>query len=202
MRLLVADDDLTCREIAYHLLTRAGHAVTLVADGAAARDALLHAPFAAAFLDLQMPVLDGAEVAQAIRAALPANRRPRLIALSAATDPGDEARFAALGFDACLGKPIRAAALLAALDAGTAAAAPIVAPAIVPPGSACPLPLPLAPPDPTDMAQVAAYARALIGSPAALEQPQLAGLCARLAAAAANGERASVAELLAALQAL
>ena len=117
MRVLIADDDPTCREIVRHLLVRAGHAVALVADGAAARAALLREPFAAALLDLQMPELDGAEVARAVRAALPAARCPRLLALTAAADPGAERRIVALGFDACLGKPIRAAALLAALRA-------------------------------------------------------------------------------------
>jgi CheY-like chemotaxis protein len=117
MRVLIADDDPTCREIVRHLLVRAGHQVTSVADGAAARAALLREPFGAALLDLQMPELDGAEVARAARAALPAAVRPRLIALTAAADPGAEARFLALGFDACVGKPIRTAALLAALSA-------------------------------------------------------------------------------------
>jgi two-component system OmpR family response regulator len=112
MRVLIADDDPICREIVHHLLAHAGHAVTAVADGEAARSALIAQPFDIALLDLQMPRLSGAEVAQGVRAALPAHGLPRLVALSAAVDPGAERRLLALGFDACLGKPIRPSTLL------------------------------------------------------------------------------------------
>lgn len=111
MRILIADDDPTGREIARHLASGAGHQVEAVPDGAAALAALLSGRFDAALLDLYMPALGGAEVARAVRAAMPAGVRPLLIAVSAA-DPGPPA---ALGFDACLGKPLRLPAFVAAL---------------------------------------------------------------------------------------
>lgn len=112
MHILIADDDPVSREIARHLVARAGHSHELVADGAAALAALNTGAFDAALLDLSMPLLDGAAVARAVSAAPPVGRRPRLVALSAARV---EDQLLAHGFDACLTKPLRPQALAAAL---------------------------------------------------------------------------------------
>lgn len=111
MRVLIADDDPTSREIARYIVAAVGHEVVAVADGAAALAALLGARFDAALLDLFMPEPCGPAVAQAVAAALPPGSRPLLIALTAAgpDTPPDPA------FDAVLSKPLSPAALAAAL---------------------------------------------------------------------------------------
>jgi CheY-like chemotaxis protein len=65
--------------------------------------------------------MDGLAVAAAVAEELSADRRPYVVALSALVGPGDEARYRANGFDACLGKPVRRAALIACVEAGIAA---------------------------------------------------------------------------------
>lgn len=198
MRILIADDDATGREIARVLATRAGHEVEAVADGAAALAALTAGGFDAALLDLFMPGLGGAAVAQAIAAALPPARRPRLIALTAAIAPGGE-EAAVQGFDACLSKPLRPGALAGAL-AGTSppTALPLRLHAALPPAAtaaAHPLRVALAA---GDMAGLAAHSAAL-KTALALEQPLIAALCARLEHALARGDAEALAELVAAI---
>lgn len=132
MHILIADDDPIGLAISRHLASGAGHTVEITTDGGAALAAITTGRFDAALLDLHMPVLDGAAVARAVCAALPPGRRPRLIALSAATNPGGAGAIAALGFDAYLAKPLRLAALSAAL-AGDAPPPPLHPPPAAPP---------------------------------------------------------------------
>lgn len=200
MRILIADDDPTSREIARQLIAHAGHHVDAVCDGAAALDAIRRAAYAIAILDLQMPRLDGAEVARAVRAALP-DGRPRLVAFTAGSSAEADRGLLALGFDACLPKPIRRAALDAILDGAAPPPPPLAAPP--PPAPAAPsgavalLSAPAAPLEALRGAAASLKAEAL-----AAEQLALAGLCARLEAAAAAHDRPAAAELAAIIAAL
>ena len=110
---LVADDTETNREILTHYLDSWGMRHTMVADGGAALErmreaAAAGAPFAVALLDMQMPDLDGAELAEAIRAEPDIAATP-LILLSSVTR--DAAAGADRLFDAIQTKPIRQTAL-------------------------------------------------------------------------------------------
>lgn len=207
MRILIADDDPTARELARHLIARAGHEVDAVCDGGAALRAILSRRYALAVLDVQMPALDGCEVALAARAALPAGACPRLVAFTAGADAGSERGLAAVGFDACLAKPVGAAALDAVLRGGSP---PPVAP---PPLEARPFSGPSASlrrhagaiallAAAATPAALEARARSLKGDAVAAGLPLLAGLCARLEAAAAAGDGEAAAELSAAIVAL
>jgi CheY-like chemotaxis protein len=207
MRILIADDDPTARELARHLIARAGHEVDVVADGPAALRAILSRRYALAVLDVQMPVLDGCEVALAARAALPAGACPRLVAFTAGADAGSERGLAGVGFDACLPKPVGAASLAAVLRGDSP---PPVAP---PPLAARPFPAPSASlrgcaaavallSATAALGVLEARARSLKGDAVAAGLPLLAGLCARLEAAAADGDRPAAAELSAAIVAL
>src|SRR5690606_8498544 len=85
LRLLVAEDDETNRQILATRLRRAGVEVAEAAEGQAAIDAALEAgtagrPFDLALVDLDMPRLDGREVARQLQAL---GGGPPLIALTA-----------------------------------------------------------------------------------------------------------------------
>ena len=67
-RLLVADDNKVNRLLLARSLELQGHAVTLVQDGRAALDALRCAPFDLLLLDIEMPVMDGFQVLEALKA--------------------------------------------------------------------------------------------------------------------------------------
>jgi two-component system nitrogen regulation response regulator GlnG len=71
-RILVADDEPAIRWLLERLLRQAGHAATVVEDGAAALAAAAGPlPFDVAFLDIRMPGLDGLEVLTRLRATSP-----------------------------------------------------------------------------------------------------------------------------------
>jgi two-component system sensor histidine kinase RpfC len=112
LRVLVADDNPTNREVIGKILERGGCAVTLVNDGDQALDTLERSPHGVVILDRNMPVLGGIEALQALRAMTQARERLPVIILSADVTP--EARREALeaGADAFLPKPIEALRLL------------------------------------------------------------------------------------------
>jgi CheY-like chemotaxis protein len=202
MRILIAEDDPTARELARHILTHAGHQVDAVADGDAALEALLRGQYGLALLDLQLPGMDGHEVARAARAALPVC--PRLIAFSAAADTHDAPRYRALGFDGCLGKPIRAADLRHVLDAGHGLEPPpppLGAPPALPPAPCAAAARAFFAAAHADRSARAAAARALKGAALDADQPLLAGLCARFERALLAADEPAAAELTAAIAA-
>ena len=117
LRVLLAEDNEVNREVVTARLRGAGHDVSATVDGSAALE-LWHAKeFDVALLDVRMPIMDGLEVAAAIRAEEKARgrRRTALLALSALTDATDRARCVSAGFDAFVAKPARGADLLARL---------------------------------------------------------------------------------------
>jgi two-component system sensor histidine kinase RpfC len=112
LRLLVADDNATNREVIGKILERGGHSVTLVNDGEKALDALEREPFDTVILDRNMPGIGGIQALQALRLMTRGRERVPVIMLSA--DVTTEAKREALeaGADAFLPKPIEALRLL------------------------------------------------------------------------------------------
>jgi two-component system sensor histidine kinase RpfC len=143
LRVLVADDNPTNREVLGRILERAGHSPTLVSDGERALDAIEQARFDIALIDRNMPNMGGAETVQALRLVTAGRERLPVIVLSA--DVTTESRREALeaGADAFLGKPVEAMRLLEEIQdlcggkargAATAANPARVRPAGAPPG--------------------------------------------------------------------
>jgi two-component system sensor histidine kinase RpfC len=112
LRLLVADDNATNREVIGKILERGGHVATLVNDGEEALDALERDDFDVVILDRNMPGMGGIEALQALRLMTRGRARLPVIVLSA--DVTAEAKREALesGADAFLSKPIEALRLL------------------------------------------------------------------------------------------
>ncbi len=110
---LVVDDNATNRRVMQVLLSRWGMTSTEVASPVATLDLLASgARFDVALLDMQMPGMDGAELARAVRAA-PSGVGTPLVLLSSIQDrlpPDQRALFAA-----ALSKPVRSGALLEVL---------------------------------------------------------------------------------------
>jgi two-component system sensor histidine kinase RpfC len=117
LRLLVADDNATNREVIGRILERGGHSVTLVNDGEQVLDALEHEPFDTVLLDRNMPGIGGIQALQALRLMTRGRERVPVIMLSA--DVTTEAKREALeaGADAFLPKPIEALRLLEQIQA-------------------------------------------------------------------------------------
>ena len=116
LRVLVADDNPTNREVLGRILERGGHAATLVADGERALDALEAARYDIALIDRNMPRMGGLETLQAIRLTGGARERMPVVMLSADATPEAKRECLEAGADAFLAKPIEAARLLEELQ--------------------------------------------------------------------------------------
>ena len=103
--LLLVEDDPVVSEVIARLLREGGHAVTTVGDGLAALMALARGTYDALLLDLDLPSMDGFQVARMVR------RNERLSGLPViavtARSAGDEMRaIRDAGMDALLRKPM------------------------------------------------------------------------------------------------
>ena len=111
LRIVVADDLRANVEILSLILRRMGHEVATALSGAAALADLAARPADLAIIDLQMPEMDGQETARRIRALPDLGPRIRLVAFTADARVETTDACLAAGFDACLHKPVRPAAL-------------------------------------------------------------------------------------------
>ena len=116
LRLLVVDDSELNLEVARKVLELEGAEVVTCTSGAAALQALqeVRQPFDAALLDVQMPGMDGLQLARAVRSLLGRERLP-LVALSAGVLEGERAAALAAGMSEFLAKPLEPRRLVAAL---------------------------------------------------------------------------------------
>jgi two-component system, sensor histidine kinase and response regulator len=121
LRVLVAEDNAINQLLAVALLTREGHTVTMVGDGAAAVEAAKRETPDVIFMDVQMPGMNGFDATAAIRAyERELGRHTRIVAMTAHAMEGDRERCLAAGMDSYISKPIRVGDLqrvLAAEDA-------------------------------------------------------------------------------------
>ncbi|MCX6878488.1 MAG: response regulator [Verrucomicrobia bacterium] len=121
--LLIVDDNATNREVLTIQLGAWGVRVAEAPDGPTALLMLARAraaadPFHTVILDMQMPGMDGATLARAIRAD-PTLQAIRLVLLTSLGQPGPDQSVADLGLSACLTKPARKADLLHSLLTNT-----------------------------------------------------------------------------------
>jgi two-component system sensor histidine kinase RpfC len=112
LRVLVADDNPTNREVLGKILERGGHSVTLVPDGERALDAIESAHYDIALIDRSMPNMGGTETVQALRLVTAGRERLPVIMLSADVTTESKREALEAGADAFLGKPIEAMRLL------------------------------------------------------------------------------------------
>ncbi len=108
LRVLLAEDNSVNRLVAVRLLEKMGYSVRVACDGRQAVDALERECFDLALLDVQMPELNGFEVAAAVRTReAGTGRRLPLVALTAHAMEGDRERCLDAGMDDYVTKPIR-----------------------------------------------------------------------------------------------
>lgn len=117
LRVLVADDNPTNREVLGKILERGGHDVTLVDDGEQALDAVEHSRFDVVLLDRNMPRMGGMEALQAIRLMFQGGEQPPIAILSADATPEARKECLDAGANAFLAKPVEAARLLEEIQA-------------------------------------------------------------------------------------
>ncbi|MEO6799524.1 MAG: two-component regulator propeller domain-containing protein [Rhodanobacter sp.] len=114
-RLLLVEDDTIVAAVVRGLLEHEGHRLVHVVNGLAALAELSHASFDAVLLDLDLPGVDGFQIARLIRQREPAGEHLPIIALTARSGGRDEARAFEAGMDGFLRKPVSGEQLVAAL---------------------------------------------------------------------------------------
>jgi two-component system, sensor histidine kinase RpfC len=117
LRVLVADDNPTNREVIGKILERGGHGVVVVEDGEEALDAMEREAFDVVLLDRNMPGMGGMEALHAMRLMTRASGRLPIAMLSADVTPEVKREALEAGFDAFLPKPIEALRLLEEVQA-------------------------------------------------------------------------------------
>lgn len=108
LRVLVADDVPQNLELMQLLMTRRGHTMTAVRDGAAVVELAASGEFDVALMDFQMPTMDGLAATRAIRANEALEGRPRLPVIAMTASVLQEHRTASVdaGMDGFASKPV------------------------------------------------------------------------------------------------
>lgn len=106
VKVLVADDRYTNRDVLMHLLEPAGFRTVEARNGREALRLLREQHMPLVLMDIRMPEMDGLEATRAIRAD-PELRRTVVIAVTASVFPDFQARLREAGCDDVIGKPFR-----------------------------------------------------------------------------------------------
>jgi signal transduction histidine kinase/DNA-binding response OmpR family regulator len=114
-RILVAEDNPINQMLARAMLVKLGHQVDTVGNGLEAVEAVGRDAYDVVLMDVQMPELDGLQATARIRAEIPLDRQPLIVAVTASVLPEDRAACVSAGMDAYLTKPIQAGELAAVL---------------------------------------------------------------------------------------
>jgi two-component system cell cycle response regulator len=104
-RILVIEDNPANMELARYVLEAFGYTVRAAVDGESGLALARAEPPDLVICDLQLPGIDGIEVAKRLKAQ-PALARVPLIAVTAYAMVGDRERVLAAGFDGYISKPI------------------------------------------------------------------------------------------------
>jgi chemosensory pili system protein ChpA (sensor histidine kinase/response regulator) len=108
---MVVDDSLTVRKITSRLLEREGYRVLTAKDGVDALEQLKGELPVIMLVDIEMPRMDGFDLARNVRGD-PRTMEIPIIMISSRTAPKHRARAAELGVNGFLGKPYQESELL------------------------------------------------------------------------------------------
>jgi signal transduction histidine kinase/DNA-binding response OmpR family regulator len=115
LRILLAEDNAVNQKLALRLLKQMGYRADVATNGLEVLDVLDQQPYDVVLMDVQMPEMDGLEATRSLRRTLPAERQPRIIAMTANAMQGDRELCLEAGMDDYVSKPIRVEELVKAL---------------------------------------------------------------------------------------
>ena len=116
LRILLAEDNVVNQKLALRLLSQMGYRADVASNGLEAIQAVERQPYDVILMDVQMPEMDGLEATRHLCARLPAEQRPRIIAMTANAMKGDREMCLEAGMDDYVSKPVRVNELVAALN--------------------------------------------------------------------------------------
>ncbi|HET6554146.1 MAG TPA: two-component regulator propeller domain-containing protein [Dyella sp.] len=106
LHVLLVEDDAIVAAVIRGLLERAGHEVRYVGNGLAALAELAQAPCDVILLDLDLPGIDGFQIARLVRQREEPGQRIPIVAITARSGGDEEARAREAGMDGFLRKPL------------------------------------------------------------------------------------------------
>jgi CheY-like chemotaxis protein len=116
LQILVAEDNRVSQKVAVHLLAQLGYRADMATNGLEVLQAVQRRRYDIVLMDVHMPKMDGLETTRRLHQQLPAEQRPRIIAMTASVTHSDHARCLAAGMDDYLSKPVQMAELQAVLQ--------------------------------------------------------------------------------------
>jgi signal transduction histidine kinase/CheY-like chemotaxis protein len=116
LRVLLAEDNKINQQLVTMMLRKAHYEVDLADNGELAVEAVRTGDYDVVLMDVQMPVLDGVQATQRIRALPPPQRVVPIIALTAHAMTGAKDEYLAAGMDDYLSKPLDDVALFSKLN--------------------------------------------------------------------------------------
>jgi PAS domain S-box-containing protein len=112
MRILLAEDNLVNQRLISRLLEKMGHTVAIAENGQIALQLLATREFDLVAMDMQMPIMDGLETTERIRAGEKASgRHIPIVAMTANAFEEDRERCQKAGMDGYVAKPVTAKAI-------------------------------------------------------------------------------------------
>ena len=115
LNILIAEDTPSINIVLRALLKKLGHSVTAVTNGQEAVEAAAADAYDLAFMDLQMPVMDGYEAIRRIHE-LPGRENMPVVVLTGFSEEVEAVRLAVADIRVYLRKPVKLADLSAAID--------------------------------------------------------------------------------------
>ena len=115
-RVLVAEDNPVNQRVAVRMLEKLGYVADVAVDGREAVRMAQETDYAVILMDCHMPDVDGYEATRQIARLVSADRRPPILAMTAAGTGGDRERCLAAGMSDYLAKPVQMPLLREMLD--------------------------------------------------------------------------------------
>jgi PAS domain S-box-containing protein len=115
LSVLLAEDNAVNQKVALRFLERMGYNADAVGNGLEVINAFQTRSYDLVLMDLQMPEMDGLEASRQIRRTLPADRQPKIIALTANAMQGDREICLDAGMDDYISKPVKMHEIVAAI---------------------------------------------------------------------------------------
>jgi CheY-like chemotaxis protein len=136
LRILLAEDNAVNQRVASRFLEKAGHSVVIAGNGLEALGCLEQQNFDVVLMDIQMPIVDGYQATQRIRAGERLRNQSKgwgeaddhipIVAMTAHAMQGDKERCLQAGMDDYISKPVRSEELLQVIRRATEAQHPVV----------------------------------------------------------------------------
>ena len=116
LKILIAEDNQVNQKLAQKILQKMGYRSDLAGNGLEAVESVDRQRYDVVLMDLHMPEMDGIEATKLIVKKYPADKRPRIIAVTADAMQGDRELCIAAGMDDYISKPIQIAELQKVLE--------------------------------------------------------------------------------------